>query len=189
MKKIALIVTLGLTCGLSHASTITVSAGLPAQGILVSTDMNTTTPYFFSVGVWDSLTSVFTAYGTAQTITGELKGPVISTTPTSVNNQLINLFVGTARTPQESINGSYMIFGTTAGTKFPADITTSAAVTLTASSATVLTVLKNGNADNGFNAGAAPAGSSAQLNLVVVPETSTALLGALGALGLLRRRR
>lgn len=194
----------------ASAASVTVSAGLPAAGIVFQTDymplegyQNTSAEkYYFQVGNYDTGTSIWTAFGAVRTIVGdatmssmELKTgttAVAAAAPASLQNLPIHVWVGAGDSVANSLNGSWVILGSTVTTnppKFPADITANASVTFAASTQAAVTVLASGNADNGFIVGTAPSGASAGFNLVTVPEPSTALLGLIGLAGLVRRRR
>lgn len=181
MKKLNLLLALGLLTGASQAATITVTSGTPTQGLTVLVDTVVPTNFNVAVGSWNSLTSTFTQFGATVVDTAKVNGVFAATEPTSVNGQVIHVFVGTGTTSANS--SAWMIFRSNSNTAFPADVTGTGAVTFAASLASNLTIVaSDGRSSFG---GAAPN----NLNLVTVPEPSTALLGLLGVAGLIRRRR
>jgi len=185
MKSLKLICLLGIIGGFSNAATITVSKGFGAQGFTVLVD-GVASGYNWSVGNYNTITSTWTQFGADQVGASGAKvgAAVTATSPTSLNGSIVDVFVGTGNTIANSTG--WMIFTTNAATLFPADVTVATNVTLTAALTNAVNVVAAGNVANGFS----PIGASGgNLNLVTVPETSTALLGALGALTLLRRRR
>ena len=119
MKKIvSLAVALGLASSASFAATITVSAGLPAQGInfqidyMIAEGFQATDSYFFQPGNWDGVT--WTGFGTPTSILGELKGAPVATAPASLQGLPVHVLVGTAPTMAGSLNGSWVVLGGTA---------------------------------------------------------------------------
>jgi uncharacterized protein (TIGR03382 family) len=189
------------------AATITLSAGLPAQGVVIQVGYTVgegyskTDSFFWQAGNWDG--SAWTAFGTVQSKVGngtsitslELNGAVSATSPSTLEGKAVHILVGTSSTPLTSTGGGWVIFSrSAAGTNFPTPITGSTNVTFAASTQANLSVVASGNVGNGFIAQAPPQEgnplatvASAGYNLI--PEPSTAALGLLAGLGLLVRRR
>lgn len=92
--------------------------------------------------------------------------------PSMFNNKQIYVMVGDA--PTIAASSAFGIFAFTTTYNFPPDVTVTGATSVTLSNPTVMRPLL-GDVVGG--------------NFVLVPEPATALLGALGVLGLLRRRR
>ena len=130
------------------------------------------------------------ATGTSPTAAGNTQGTITGSfvgnggaDATIFNGKQIYIVIGNGATRAGSTD--FAIFTSAANTLFPADVTQgSAAASVTLSSITNSVVLPN--------AGSEDAAGTARDQIVMVsqiPEPSAALLGALGALGLLRRRR
>ena len=196
MKAIKIIVALGVASGLANAATITVSAGLTAQGVTPLVDGVALPNFFVSVGNWDAGTSTFTSFASVLGDTGEVSGAFTATSPASFNGSLISVFVGKANSIAGS-NGAWAVFTSVAGTKFPADVAAATGVSFSMTTPAALTLQATGGLNQALGTGntlektgwVTGGTNTNQFNIVTVPETSTALLGALGALGLLRRRR
>ena len=189
MKTTKLIIALGLLAGAAQAATITVSAGLTSTGVTPLLNGVVVTNYFTGVGNWNSLTSVFTPFGSINADTGEVSTAVTATSPATFNSTLIAVFVGTGNSIANSgglDGGSWAVFTSTNNTSFPSDVSAVTGVTFSMTTPAVLNVVGKGNVASGFVAGGV---STNNFNFVTIPEPSAALLGALGALGLLRRRR
>jgi MYXO-CTERM domain-containing protein len=192
MKAIKLLALFGLVTGYSNAATVTISSGLAAQGFTPYVSQSAVSNFFFSVGSYNTLTSTWTQFGSALADNGKVGGAggISATSPTSLNNQIVDLFVGTAANIGTS--AYWVVLRPSATTaKFPADVTGTGSVTVAASVPTGTsgwTIIAKGDETASFG-GATPVVGGTILNLTTVPEPSAALLGALGALGLLRRRR
>jgi len=186
MKFTKLIALFALSVGAANAATITVSQGVGAQGYTVLVDGTAPTGFFWSVGSYNTISSTWTQFGTAQSDTAKVNGSVTATSPSSLNSAIIDLFVGTGNSIANSSTGGWVILRTNANTAFPSDVTGAGSVTFGASVTNGVSILAKGNSASAFATVGAAGGN---LNLVTVPEASTALLGAIGALGLLRRRR
>jgi hypothetical protein len=183
MKLLKISLILGCLSTLANSATITVSAGFGTQGIVVTTNGTTSVPSFF-VAVGNYSSGVFTPFG-GVTDTAKVSGVITSTSPTSLNSQVINLFVGSGNSIASSTN--YLILSPNAGTTFPSDVTQATGVTYAATLGVNQTLVTSSGATWSGNTtlgGGAGAGM-----ITFVPEPSAALLGAVGALGLLRRRR
>ena len=193
-KLAILFLAIGMATNAS-AVTVSIGAGIPAQGITFQVDYAAaqgfaSDSYFYQIGHYDMLSSVWTPFGAPASIIGELKGSVTATAPASLENLPIHIYVGTAATAAECVNNSWVIFesGSVPTPTFPAPITGTGAKAFNATLQTNTLVLRTGNPDNGYLP-TAPTGSNAAFNLVTVPEASTALLGLIGLAGLVRRRR
>ncbi len=187
MKSMKLIVIVGLMSGFASAATVTVSSGLTAQGYTVLVSGVAPVNFQFAVGSWDVGTSTWTQFGTSLVDTAKVGGigGIIATSPASLQTKPIDLFVGIGANIASSGSSWVILRSTNAATLFPADITTATGVTWAATNTNAVTFLAKGDPANGFTA---PVGTTGGF-LNLVPEPSAALLGALGALGLLRRRR
>jgi hypothetical protein len=180
MKKLITLAAAVASLGAAKAATITVTAGFNAANDIDVT-LNGAPPATFTVAVgsWDGTT--FTQFGTAVTDTGSVNGAFTATGPTEVNNDVIFVYVGIgAGVNTVAGSGQWALFRTATNTAFPSDVTNALA------SSTVQ--FHNATAGNVVLA----AGNNHQYtgNTVnFVPEPSAALLGALGVVGLLRRRR
>jgi len=182
MKAIKILIAAGIMTGAAQAATITVSAGLTSQGVTPLVSSVVDTSFFVAVGTWDG--SAFTIFKSGQD-TGEVSGAYTATGPSSFNGQIIALFLGSG-TDIASSGTNWAVFKTAANTAFPADVSQATGVTFTMTTPAALTVLATGNVGAGFVAGGV---NTNNFELAPIPEPSAALLGAIGALGLLRRRR
>lgn len=160
----------------SQAATVTVSAGFGAQGLSVATDGVATTPFTVAVGNWDG--SAFTQFSTSISDTGKVNGVFTSQAPVSLNGLALHLWIGSGAVGTST---SYLILSSNAATKFPADVTTAGGPTFNAALATGVSLVTSTGAQ--FNP------DTSSVVLTTIPEPSAILLGAVGAIGLLRRRR
>lgn len=176
MKLIKSALMLVLMAAASNAATINVTAGLPTQGLVVTTDGLARPNQLVAVGNFGG--GVFTSFGTPILDTGKINGQFVATGPTSLNGLPVHLFVGSGTTIANS--AEFIILSNNGNPLFPADVTGIAATTFAATLSSVLTVVTSQSAQLLPNN---------TINFVAIPEPSTMLLGALGALGLLRRRR
>ena len=184
MNALRSLLLLGLMSGLSQAATITVSSGLPAQGFLVTLGGVQTANHLVSVGNFNAGTSTFSSFGSLLIDTDKVNGVFAATSPTSFNGTIIDVFVGLGTTIEESMtSGNWVVIRTNANTTFPADVSGTGSATFAMTLPTTVSIIGEGNVGHGF----ATLGSTNTINFV--PEPSTALLGALGVFGLLRRRR
>jgi MYXO-CTERM domain-containing protein len=192
MKLIKLLALVGCTATLSSAATVTISSGLATQGFTPYVNGTALASFSFAVGSYNTLTSTWTQFGDAKADTGKVGGAggIVATSPTSLNGSIVDLFVGTNNTIVGST--AWVIIRPSATTaKFPADVTGTGSVTPAASvptGASGWTIIASGDPSAIFG-GTTPVVGGTILNLTTVPEPSAALLGAVGALGLLRRRR
>ena len=162
-----------------HAATVTVSAGFGTNGLLVTSGGVAVASQFLALGNWNS--GVFTQFGSSITAdTGAVSGAFTATAPTSLNGLVVHLYVGTGNTLDFSSGANYIVIRATSNTAFPADVSSVlATATATMSNWTTTSVVTN-------SASFAAVGTK---TINFVPEPSSALLGAIGALALLRRRR
>lgn len=167
-----------LLCGGANAATITVTSGLPAQGITPYLDGGELASFFVAVGNWDGTT--FTQFGSSLADTAKVNGAFTATGPESLNGSLIAVFVGTGENIAAS-GTTWAIFTSTNNTAFPADVTAATGVTFSMTLPSVLNVAAKGDEAHDF------VGNN--FNFVLIPEPSVAILGGLGLLGLMRRRR
>ncbi len=193
VKCLALLISLS---ALSNAATVTVSSGLATQGFTPYVAGAVLPNFFFSVGSYSLVSTTWTQFGNALADTLKVGGAggIAATSPTSLNGSIVDLFVGTGNSIASST--AWVVLRPSATTaKFPADVTGTGSVTLAATvptGATGWTIIASGVAAGDPAAsfgGTTPLVGGTILNLNNVPEPSAALLGALGALGLLRRRR
>jgi hypothetical protein len=185
MKLLKISLLIGSLATLSNAATITVSAGFGAQGIAVSYNgTDPVTSFLVAVGSYSG--GIFTSFGSVID-SGKVSGVITSTAPTSLNSQVIHLFVGNGPTVANS--SAWVILTPNVGTTFPSDVTQATGVTYAATVGTNQTLVAASILSW------APQGQLGSLTggngliYIPVPEPSSALLGAIGALTLLRRRR
>lgn len=183
MKLFKFLTIVGVLSASTHAATIQVSAGTPSQGLTFTVE-GAATNFFYAVGVWNSATSTFTVFGDPVADVGEIGGTSVTATgPASFNNQEIHLFVGTGQTIASS-GVTWVVLDSTFPTAlFPADVSVPGSATFGATTDAVVTILASGQPVTFTSNGA----SGQFMNSV--PEPSAVLLGFLGALGLLCRRR
>ena len=172
MKLIrTLLIGVAALFGSVNAATVTISPGF-GGGIKVTTE-DVQTTYSMSVGTFSE--GLFTMFGTTvsqKAVNAGIGGEFAGVGPASVNDQMIAI--------QITNGDAFAILMTTA--TFPSD-TSSALASSTANVFTEANVtLVSSSNGTSFT-------SPTNLNLVAVPEPSVAILGALGALGLIRRRR
>jgi hypothetical protein len=179
-----LIVMLGLVSGFANAATVTVNAGLPGQGYTVWVAGVPPHDFYLAAGSWDTATSTWTQFGLAWLDAGRIGGVATATGPISLNGQIIDIFVGSG--PDIASSGAFwVILRHTYASLFPADITAATDVHWSATTTNSVSIVAAGDPANGF---AGPVGATGGL-LNLVPEPSVALLGTLGVLVTLRRRR
>jgi hypothetical protein len=184
MKLLSSIFAAALCLSAAQAATITVSSGLTSQGFLVTDGGQATAGHFVAVGNFNTLTGVFTVFGSAVADTAKVNtSPGIAATgPSTFNGTIIDVFVGLGNSI-ESSGAKWVVLRSNANTAFPADVSGTAAVTFAATLPTTVSIIGRGDAGNGFGL----SGTTNTINMV--PEPSTALLGLLGIAGLIRRRR
>ena len=180
MKLIKLLfVGLVAATGAANAATVTLAPGF-GTGIIVTTD-SVNTAYTVTIGGFEG--GVFTQFGTASnnfTAGTKLGGDYAATGPDTLNNDrvFIRIDIGGGRF------GIFQATGTSPSGFFPSDVTSA----ILSSSANVNNTSQLVIASSGGVQGVS-FGSANNINFVTVPEPSVALLGALGVLGLVRRRR
>lgn len=193
----------------SNAATISLARGLGNPGVIAAEDPRlggtvlSGGGYYVAVGTFTNTTGV-TEVPSITTDFSSLLAAVAAfdifqfgTTPTSGATQgVMNLSLTSTGGPNPSVfnskqiyvlvgNGSsaasssqWGIFTTVNPVLFPADVTAAGTTAVALPTGAALSPLLNAGSVNGNN-----------FRLVGIPEPSTMLLGALGALGLLRRRR
>lgn len=206
MKLVSLILSaVALLVGASNAATVSVGRGIGNPGVTAQLANGTALTgggYYFAVGTFTnsegstqipavtdlasfqaaiaafdvfSSTTTATTGVTAGTLTGTLAG--LGGADTSVfNNRPMYFLVGNGSTFANSTQ--FAIFSMATPTAFPTNVQNSDTVPVTISGGAVITPLSGAGTVNGNN-----------LQLVLVPEPSAALLGLLGVVGLIRRRR
>jgi hypothetical protein len=202
------IASLSVTC--ASAATVTVSNGLAGsnlQGITLEigtdhTSLLDSSAYYVGVGRFSA--GQFTPWTTMalDTASGspsrEITGSFNTTTGGAFDGLQIHVFAGvlssagsltSAFTPSGT---NWVVFTPTAAALFPISSTINSQ-TVALSVPANLTVVATGAVGNAFN-GVANTTSGSYTNYysfasAPIPETSTSLLGAIGALALLRRRR
>lgn len=168
----------------ARAATITVSPGFNAATDLEVTvdgvlQIAGTAGFTVAIGSWDGAT--FTQFGNAIFgDTGSVNGVFAATGPAEVNSDVIFVYVGYGNLVSTS-GGSFALFRTATDTAFPSDVSSvSASQTVNFHNSTPGNILFVGGSNSGFVSG----------NLALFsPEPSSLLMGALGLLCLLRRRR
>ncbi|TAF26893.1 MAG: PEP-CTERM sorting domain-containing protein [Verrucomicrobia bacterium] len=208
MKLQKLLIGLLVACGVSQAATINVGGVFSAaSGLGVKTSTGTVLSsggYVIAVGSFTTVPTVLpdasnlaaavSSLNVFQTLTsptaaGNTQGAIVGGftaigggNASLFNGKQIYVVVGNGSTLANS--NEFAILTTATNVLFPADVTGSAATTVTLSSITNSVVLPN--------AGLEDANGAARDLIVLaspVPEPSIALLGALGIFGLVRRRR
>ena len=178
MKIAKYIAALTFVCGMANAATITLSSGLTTQGVIVTSGGIALPSFNVAIGSWNGTTSTFTVFGTSFSDTAKINGAQTAT-DTFFNSKQVDVFVGTGADIASS-GSSWVVFTRATPLSFPANVVPAGNTSFTLSSSSVVTFVAKGNAENGFT-------NANTLNFV--PEPSAALLGAIGVLGLLRRRR
>lgn len=208
---IALAALLAVTSGVAQSATITLARGLGAVGINVQNGLtNAVLPggYYIAVGTFTNASGVtqvptittdfssllaavaqFDVFGssnspTSGTTSGLLAAAItgLGSPDTSVfNNKEIFVLVGNGTTAVNS--NQWGFFSMATPVFFPPNVADAGGPTLTTATFASITPLPNAGTriDN--------ASGADSFRLVGVPEPSAAMLGAIGALGLLRRRR
>jgi hypothetical protein len=145
---------------------------------VITTEFSSLLAAVGSFNIFQTLTSP-TAVGATQ---GSIVGAFTSTggaDPSIFNTKPIYMVIGNGANAASSTE--WGIFRTPVA--FPANVTLSGSTPVTLSSVSSFTALANAGTAIDID------GGKDQFQLVGIPEPSAALLGALGALGLLRRRR
>lgn len=179
MKKLITLATAVASLGAAHAATITIAAGFNAAAATnVTVGGVAPSSFTVAVGSWDGTT--FTQFGAAITDSGTVNGQIVATGPAEVNSDVIFVYVGIGGVSTTAGEGQWALFRTSTNTAFPADVSNplgSATVNLHNSTPGTVVFVAGNNATYSNN------------TVNFVPEPSAALLGALGVVGLLRRRR
>ncbi|RYD62518.1 MAG: hypothetical protein EOP83_14405 [Verrucomicrobiaceae bacterium] len=190
--------------GSSSAATIAVGRGIGNPGAVAAVEGSalSTGGYYFAMGTFTNTTGVTevpvitdtaslmaardafdvfsalaspTSGATIGTLTGNFSG-LGGADPSVFNLKPIYFLVGNAAT---LANSTYIgIFRITGSADFPANVQGATGPSLTLSSGASITAVAGAGSVTGNN-----------FNLVAIPEPSVALLGLLGAVGLIRRRR
>lgn len=201
LKLIAIASILSSFVLTANAATINVARGVGNPGVTVNSYSNTPLSsggFFMAVGAYQLVPTVtdyaslltavdaLTVFGTpgvsnSTTLAGilQLSTGITSNgglTPELWNSKEIYVIVGNGATRAASTD--FAILRTTNPTLFPANVAPVSTVTFSVPNGTALNPLANAGSVTGN-----------VLTLQGIPEPSAALLGALGALGLLRRRR
>lgn len=169
MKLVKLGILAGLLVASANAATVGVSPGF-VGGVFVTTD-SVQSASTLEIGGWDGVT--FTPFGASTDLAAGAKvaGSFSASGPVELNSDPVFFRV-------TSPAGGLAILSTP-GT-FPADVSNALqSATITFSNSTGFAVASG---DASFT-------DANTLNLVAIPEPSIALLGGLGLIGLLRRRR
>jgi len=191
-------------CGVSHGATVVISAGLGGtniQGVSLKVGETTlaSTEFYVGVGRYDLLTGSFSPWQTLalDTATGspsnEVSGSFTSVTSAAFNGLGIQVFVGAldsasaTATPFTPSGKKWAVFSSTTNPLFPTS-SGSSSQTFNMTTQATLGVVATGDPSNNWGTSSTTSGSAGN-HFVLVPEPSAALLGAIGALGLLRRRR
>jgi hypothetical protein len=200
MKLVKYTIISALACASAHAATVSVGAGFgAASGLVVRTAAGAAIggPSFFAVGSFETVPTItdiasfqaavqsmniFASSTTQATEPNKVAQSFTSiASPAAFNNNRIWFLLGNGLTGDTSTE--FAIFTTALGTLFPADITQPGGPNITLSSVANIQVL------NGAGSAISVDSNPDIIQLQVIPEPSTALLGLIGALGLLRRRR
>lgn len=186
MKLVSKVAIIALaSAGLSNAATVTISSGLSSQGVTVSRNGVPLPTFNVSIGSWDGTT--FTVFGSTFSDSDKINGAVTAT-DTFFNTKRIDVLLSTGTTIANS-GTEWVIFSRNTVTNFPADASQAGNTTWTFSSSSVVSIQANGEPTGGLDTQGNKFTTANNFDFYVVPEPSVALLGALGVLGLLRRRR
>lgn len=200
---------MALVTGASHGASVTISTGLAGtsvQGVSLTTSADNSvlvnsSEYYVGVGRYVS--GVFTPWGgttlALDTAAGsparEVSGTFTTSTGGAFDGLGLHVFVGllssvanasaTSFTPGGI---SWAVFSSTANPTFQPSAGTGSS-TFNFTTTGTLTFVAKGDPTVAFNGSSNVSGSATNFLFLPVPEPSAALLGMLGALGLLRRRR
>lgn len=197
---------LAFMAAVSSAATITLSRGSGNPGVIAAVDGSAlgTGGYYWATGTFTNALGVTevptitndpasllaavssfdvfastvasTSGATIGTITGSATG-LGGPDPTVFNSRTMYILVGNGAT--QAASSHFGIFAFTANQSFPANVAAAGTTLVSIPNGAAITPLANAGTVTGNNLGLAFA----------VPEPSAALLGTLGVLGLLRRRR
>jgi len=208
-KLVKFIIGISLISGNSQAATVTISTGLggaSVQGVTLETSLDHTqlvdsANYYVAVGryVGGTFTPWAGTSAVADNATGspsrEVSGSFSTVTGGAFNGLQIHVYVGllasVATSPAAAFTPSgpaWAVFTRNDTNLFPTSNTIDLQ-TVSFAAPSVLTILARGNALNAFNGSTNTPSGSATNYFYLVPEPSTALMVAVGVLGLLRRRR
>jgi hypothetical protein len=203
-KTIMLIGLVAASLGSASAATIAISGGSSTQGFTVTNASGNAigASSYFAIGYYTAVptitngASLLTAVSNlnifASGLTGagptyKMAASFTNTTVTGADSQQIYFVLGNGTTQANSTQ--FALFTTSAATLFPANITAAGSTNISLTGATgATTPVMLANAGTATPGSGAP-GTIKLVDTVVVPEPSAALLGGLGLLGLLRRRR
>jgi hypothetical protein len=192
-----------MTLGSTQAATIAVGQGFGTNvGVVAKSYSGSVLSgggYYLAVGSFDVAPAISSDFASVLAAVAQFNVFAELTSPTAVGatqGSIVGSFTGTGGISPVSFNTKniYMLIGNGAtkagssewgiintGVNFPANVTLAGSTPVTISSINSFTTLAGTEIDI--------TGGKDQIQLVGVPEPSAALLGALGALGLLRRRR
>ena len=182
-----------LATGLSQAVTVIVETGPVVEGAgFTATNVGDTADVdvVLSVGSWNSTTSTWTEFGSPLAVPGGdfIGGSFTGTGPSTLNGQVVHVFVGNGDSVTEAIaNGAYIVFSSAFGEFFLNDLTQPSDPIFFDFSAedAVNTVASEGATV--FSTDVDTIDQTQRIEFV--PEPGVAVLGMLGLLTLLRRRR
>lgn len=174
--------------GSVQAATITVSGGIGSttNQITLRLDGVQTANHYISVGSWDG--STFTEFTAPSLDTAFINGSFTNTTNTAVNGKVIHVWVGLSNTRTFDPTANWVLFRGSNSVAFGADIS-SPISTSTVTLSNFTTAVNVAQSDSYNEVLPVSGANGPYINFVTVPEPSATLLGAIGALGLLRRRR
>jgi hypothetical protein len=189
MKTIKILAIALASMASVQAATVSLSAGFGANGIIVTTTSETgvTSNSAYNVQVGGFSGGIFTLFPVTSAAVNLAAGAKIAGAFSNNNTDAASLS-GDAIFVRVNVGSWSAILSTPAGETFP-DLTSGIAsngVNMY-SSATVSVVQSSGTGLDSVSF--APNGNTLNFKATAVPEPTAALLGAIGALGLLRRRR